>query len=537
MEAATNSFLRAAELALTDEVMLPTICRKLIAAGGADAALHFLSTIGVPGPSVLTVMAMAQSAKGDFGGASLTLGKAADLEPGNAATWRALAVANGRYGNYQAAIAAYKTYMERKLPDAEDYLAYADLLLLAKQEKAAQQALDQAMAAGAEHADTHLLAAKLARLDGDYNATRRHLKQAIAKRPAGGDAWQLLLETEEQKSLPQFAAECVRLAADEKSGTRNRILLSFTAGRAFEKLDLYRKAFEQFSAANNLQKADQASRSLTYDSAETERLATREQAEFDAPFAGASLNDPEQQPIFILGMPRSGTTLVERILGGLEGVHSGGELEALQFIANQYYWDLAKDRVARPRDLTSADWDSLARDYWRRVMREPCRLSDKMPHNYWHIGFICAMFPKAPIVYMRRDPRDICMSIYSRVFADSHLYATGLQSLAHHVTVSMHLMDHWKTLYPKRILEFSYEDLVTDPVRQTKLLARHCGLEWRPGCLEFHKRVEASHTPSEMQVREPLNTKGIASWRRYEDELKPLLDAFEQYGTDVSELR
>jgi tetratricopeptide (TPR) repeat protein len=482
-------------------------------------------------------MAMAQSAKGDFGGASLTLGKAADLEPGNAATWRALAVANGRYGNYQAAIAAYKTYMERKLPDAEDYLAYADLLLLAKQEKAAQQALDQAMAAGAEHADTHLLAAKLARLDGDYNATRRHLKQAIAKRPAGGDAWQLLLETEEQKSLPQFAAECVRLAADEKSGTRNRILLSFTAGRAFEKLDLYRKAFEQFSAANNLQKADQASRSLTYDSAETERLATREQAEFDAPFAGASLNDPEQQPIFILGMPRSGTTLVERILGGLEGVHSGGELEALQFIANQYYWDLAKDRVARPRDLTSADWDSLARDYWRRVMREPCRLSDKMPHNYWHIGFICAMFPKAPIVYMRRDPRDICMSIYSRVFADSHLYATGLQSLAHHVTVSMHLMDHWKTLYPKRILEFSYEDLVTDPVRQTKLLARHCGLVWRPGCLEFHKRVEASHTPSEMQVREPLNTKGIASWRRYEDELKPLLDAFEQYGTDVSELR
>jgi hypothetical protein len=98
-------------------------------------------------------------------------------------------------------------------------------------------------------------------------------------------------------------------------------------------------------------------------------------------------------------------------------------------------------------------------------------------------------------------------------------------------------MDHWKTLYPKRILEFSYEDLVTDPVRQTKLLARHCGLEWRPECLDFHKRVEASHTPSEMQVREPLNTRGIASWRRYEDDLKPLLDAFEQYGTDVSGLR
>jgi len=536
-EDATAGFLRAAELASTDEVMLPTICHKLISAGRADAALHFLAVIRVPGPSVLNVMAMAQSANGDFGGASLTLKKAADLEPGNPATWRALAVANGRYRNYPAAIDAYKTYMGLKTPDAEDFLAYADLLLLARQEKAARQALDQAMAAGADHVDTHLLAAKLSRLNGDYDATRRHLKDAIQRMPASGDAWELLLETEDRESLPQFAAECVRLAADENSGPRNRFLLSFTAGRAFEKLGLFPKAFEQFRSANELQEADQASRGLKYQRTETERLANREQTEFDAPFAGGSLNDPEQQPIFILGMPRSGTTLVERILGGLEAVSGGGELEALQFIASEYYWRLERDRVARPRDLRSADWDNLASDYWRRVMREPCRLSDKMPHNYWHIGFICAMFPKAPIVYMRRDPRDICMSIYSRVFADSHLYATDLKSLAHYVTVSMRLMDHWKSLYPERILEFSYEDLVMDPVPQTKLLARHCGLEWRPECLDFHKRVEASYTPSELQVREPLNTKGIAAWRRYEDELGPLLDAFEQNGTDTSVLR
>ena len=534
-EEATNGFLRAAELALSDEAMLPTICHKLIAAGHADAALQFLSTINSPGPSVLTVMAMAQSANGDFGGASLTLKKATELEPANAATWRALAVANGRYRNYPAAIDAYKTYMERQPPGAEDFLAYADLLLLARHEKEARKALDQAMVAGAKHADTHLLGAKLARLDGDYDATRKHLHEAIARTPANGDAWQLLLETEDQDSLPRFAADCVRLAADEDSGARNRILLSFTAGRAFEKLHLFPKAFEQFRVANDLQIVDQASRGLRYETAETERLAAREKTEFDAPFAGASSSSQELQPIFILGMPRSGTTLVERILGGLDGVLGGGELEALQFIANQYYWDLAKDRVARPRDLKSADWDSLASDYWRRVTRKPCRLSDKMPHNYWHIGFICAMFPDAPIVYMRRDPRDICMSIYSRVFADSHLYATGLQSLAHYVAVSMRLMDYWKTLYPERILEFSYEDLVTDPERQTKVLARHCGLEWRPECLDFHKRVEASYTFSEMQVREPLNTKGIAAWRRYEDELRPLLDAFEQYGTDTSE--
>ena len=536
-EDATNGFLRAAELSVGDETMLPTICHKLITLGAVDAALHFLSTIREPGPSVLTLRAVAQSANGDFGGAALTLQQAADLEPGNVVTWRALAVAHGRYRNYPAAIAAYKTYMLHKPPVAADFLAYADLLLLARQEQEARQALDQAMAGGADQFDTYLLAARLSRLDGDYNAAREHLKQAIVKRPASGDAWQLLLETEDQDSLPQFAAECIRLAADEDSGARNRILLSFTAGRAFEKLHLFPKAFEQFRQANELQIVDQASRGLRYETAETERLAAREKTEFDAPFAGASSSSQELQPIFILGMPRSGTTLVERILGGLDGVLGGGELEALQFIANQYYWDLAKNQVARPRDLKSADWDSLASDYWRRVTRKPCRLSDKMPHNYWHIGFICAMFPKAPIVYMRRDPRDICMSIYSRVFADSHLYATSLQSLAHYVTVSMRLMDHWKTLYPERVLEFSYEDLVMDPVPQTKLLARHCGLDWRPECLDFHKRVEASYTFSEMQVREPLNTKGIAAWRRYEDELGPLLAAFQQNGTAAGGLR
>ena len=536
-EEATNGFLRAAELSVGDEAMLPSICHKLITLGAVDAALHFLSTIREPGPSVLTLRAVAQSANDDFGGAALTLQQAADLEPGNAVTWRALAVAYGRYRNYPAAIAAYKTYMQHKPPVAADFLAYADLLLLARQEQEAKQALNQAMVGGADQFDTYLLAARLSRLDGDYDAAREHLKQAIVKRPASGDAWQLLLETEDQDSLPQFAAECIRLAADENSGARNRILLSFTAGRAFEKLHLFPKAFEQFRAANELQIVDQAGKGLKYDGAETERLAIREQTRFDTLFAGASSSDPQQQPIFILGMPRSGTTLVERILGGLDGVHCGGELEALQFIANQYYWDLEKGRGVRPRDLKRADWDALARDYWRRVMREPCRLSDKMPHNYWHIGFICAMFPKAPVVYMRRDPRDICLSIYSRVFADSHLYATGLQSLAHYVTVSMRLMDYWKSLYPERILEFSYEDLVTEPERQTKVLASHCALEWRPECLDFHKRVEASFTFSEMQVREPLNKKGIGSWRRYESELKPLMDAFEHYGTDASAFR
>lgn len=527
-EEAIEGFLRAAELATADEMMLSTICHKLVDVGRASAALQFLSTISTPGVSALTVRAMAQSANSDFGGAAKSLLHATELDPNNPAVWRDLAGAYGRQRDYGAAIDAYEKYMQRKSPDATDLLAHADLLLLARRPEAAQKVVSRAIESGADLSAAHLLAAKCARLEGDYDNTRTHLLKAIDRRPAFGDAWQILLETETEDSLPRFANTCVRLAADETVHSRDRILLSLTAGRAYEKFAEYPQAFQQFCKGNELQKNDQASRGLHYDVAEIERFVERVKTECNVAFDGASHSDLGKQPIFILGMPRSGTTLVERILGGLDGVVTGGENESLEFVASQYYWNLEHGKVGPPRELGSTEWDRLAGEYWRRLMCSPGRQTDKMPHNFWHVGFICAMFPTAPVLYLRRDARDVCFSIFSRMFSDGHRYATDLQSLAHYYSVSVRIMEHWKALYPNRILELSYEDLVANPEQQTKLLASHCGLEWRPECLQFHERVEASYTFSEMQVREPLNSKGVAAWRRYEDELEPLMDALKQ---------
>lgn len=534
-EEATQGFLRAAELAAADEVMLPMVCNKLIDNGLAGAALQFLSAIPAPGTSALVARASAQSANGDFGGAALTLKRAAELAPDNAAVWRDLATASGRHRDYAAAIEAYETYMRLRTPDATDLLAHADLLLLARRADAAHEAVNKAMTAGADLSAAHLLAAKCARLAGDYEVARKQLLKAIEKRPAFGDAWEFLLETEAAESLPEFAAECVRLAAIDTVPARDRIQLSLTAGRAFEKLAEYSQAFQQFRTGNELQKSDQARRGQRYKTTETENFAAHVKSEFDVTFDGATPSEPAEQPIFILGMPRTGTTLLERILGGLQGVLSGGENESLGFIANQYYWDLERGKVAPPRELAASDWDSLAGEYWRRAMCSPCRLTDKMPHNYWHVGFICAMFPAAPVIYMRRNPRDVCLSIYSRMFPDAHSYATDLESLAHYLSVSVQLMEHWKRLYPSRVLQVSYEDLVARPEDQTKAIAEHCGLEWNSACLNFHERVEASHTFSEMQVREPLHTRGIDAWRRYEEQLEPLFAALARCGLTPDE--
>lgn len=527
---ATKGFLRAAELFAGDAGMLPTICQKLIDIGRADAALHYLAKVRTESVDILGVTARAQSARGDFGGAAMTLQRATKVEPENAAIWRELAIANGRRRDFVAAVDAYQTYMELKSPDANDQLAYADLLFMARRTDEVRETVEKAIAGGANYSAGHLLAAKAARLDGDYVLSRKHLNEAIEKRPAFGDAWQLLLETETEESLPQFASECSRLAADSGASTRDRIILSLTAGRAFEKFGQYPRAFELFRDGEELQKADQASRGLVYDAAAIEQFSRRVQSECDVPFVGAPKKSAEDEPIFILGMPRSGTTVLERILGGLDGVVTGGESESLEFIASQYYWDLERGRAKPPRDLAATEWSALATEYWRRSLSAPCRLTDKMPHNFWHVGFICAIFPSAPVIYLRRDPRDVCLSIYSRMFSDGHLYATDLNSLAHFISISVQLMDHWKKLYPDRILEVQYEELVANPEQQTQAIAAHCGLEWRAGCLDFHERVEPSFTFSEMQVREPLNAKGVGAWRRYEDGLRPLLDALQQYG-------
>ena len=144
------------------------------------------------------------------------------------------------------------------------------------------------------------------------------------------------------------------------------------------------------------------------------------------------------------------------------------------------------------------------------------------------LGFIRSMFPAAPIIYMRRDPRDVCLSIYTRMFADGHRYACDLEWLAHYYSMSVRLLEHWKTVSGDRILEVIYEDLVADPTEQTRNIAAFCELQWDPACLEFHKQDTASFTFSELQVREPINTKSTGAWRNYESQLAPLLAALKK---------
>ena len=381
----------------------------------------------------------------------------------------------------------------------------------------------------------YFIEARCARLAGDDDTMLEALQQAIDIRPGYGDAWQYLLEVTEQEKLLSLATDCEGLAGDAATATTDRAKLAYVSGQAYERLGEYENAAAQFQLANQRQRESAEQQGKAYDPESGERYLAWAESEFDGQGTAAPDTPVDTQPIFIVGMPRSGTTLVERILGELDGVTTGGESEALELVTSRYYRAAANGQWPRIADLQPSHWDELAAEYWRTQLTAQGRVTDKMPTNFRHVGMICRMFSNAPVIYMRRDPRDVAWSIYSRYFAPGHRYATDLENIAHYYSLSSRLMEHFRVLHPNRILEVRYEDLADSPEELTQELAGFCGLDWRPECLAFHERAHASYTFSELQVREPLNKKGIGRWRNHAVALAPFVDACVAHGVELQD--
>ncbi len=499
----------------------------------AAALLHQVVKAAPGVPEYLFNYACVQKQLGhDFAALDL-FEKAAQYEPGSRTIWLAYAQALSKVRNYPAALRAQRRALGLGAGSAADFLSYADLLFMAKRPDEASNAIEMAQQLGTEDPRAFYIAARCARFSGDHETERRLLQSAIERHASYGDAWQLLLDSTSDAELPGLTERCEQLAHDESTSGRDSIVLLYAAGRARERLGDYGLAFEQFVQANSQQFADARARGKAYDKLRNERFVAQMREQFDGQGACATQTHVANQPVFIVGMPRSGTTLVESIVGGLDGVTAGGESEALEFVATRYYNALGLGQAKPARKLLAQDWDELADGYWRLQTAKKCRLTDKMPTNFRHVGLICRMFPDASIIYVRRDPRDVALSIYTRRFADGHAYATDLDSLAHYYWLSQQLMSHWQRIHPDRIIDIEYEQLIAEPETQTRSIAEFCGLEWRPECLEFHQRREASYTFSELQVREPLNAKGIGRWRNYSEALVPFIDACVAQGAQL----
>ena len=301
--------------------------------------------------------------------------------------------------------------------------------------------------------------------------------------------------------------------------------IEFAIAAGFEKEGETQKSFEYYKVANA---NEQSKRFPDYSLKRTldhhERL-TSFFVRFEKDFLTPSDEQEEfPRPIFILGMPRSGTSLTEQLLGSHSEIHPAGELQFLlslcKFGMNEFH--------GREPQQNKAYWDWV-RDTYLQSLKRLCRgkrfVVDKMPHNYELVGFISRLFPNAVIIHSRRNPIDNCLSIYKANFVGYHPYAQDLGTLGGYYSQYQKLMSWWEERSSVEIFDSSYESLVLDTRAHVESVLTHCGLEWEDEISEFHNADRIVRTASNDQVRQPIYQSSVANWKKYHAHLPPLLDS------------
>jgi tetratricopeptide (TPR) repeat protein len=288
------------------------------------------------------------------------------------------------------------------------------------------------------------------------------------------------------------------------------IELHFALGKAYDDLKRYEAAFSRWRRGNALRR-----RKVPYDEAAVADFFREMRETFTAERLGGAKGDPSSLPVFVVGMPRSGTSLVEQILASHPDIHGAGELLALPELVDGATLDDAATIGARYVETVSA----LAPDAKRIV--------DKLPANFRLIGWIKMALPNARIIHVRRDPRDTCFSCYSKLFLNGLNYTYDLGELGRYHRLYESLMAHWRATVPD-MLEVQYEALVGDFEAEAQRIVAYCSVGWDARCLRFHETERAVRTLSQRQVRAPLFSSGIGRWKPYEPWLGPLFEALGQ---------
>jgi len=322
------------------------------------------------------------------------------------------------------------------------------------------------------------------------------------------------------------ALELIQMSADAPStDSAQTQTLFYTAGAVLDRLERYEEAFEYYQRANeSVQAPMMRNRIPLYDY--LINFFTREKlAELPRAQTGSD------RPIFILGMPRSGTSLTEQILSSHPDVYGAGELHNLVKISA----DIGKtsttdsvDYISRLKDISAEELTVYANRYLGEIgeLNDTSRfVTDKMPHNFELIGLIMLLFPQARIIHCRRNPLDNGLSIYFQSFIWSHDYATSLDAIGKHYGEYDRIMRHWESVIDMPILTIQYEDMIADQQGMSRRLLEFCDLEWDDAVMKFHESERNVATASYDQVRQPMYQSSRARWKNYAGHLKPLKDA------------
>lgn len=343
-----------------------------------------------------------------------------------------------------------------------------------------------------------------------------------------------LQKAEDRQHIEQMK-EIIRVNNDPPA---RAIPLNFAIAKELEDLEQWEESFEHYKMAG-----DAITSVANHDVNSDVRLIDTIIETCDARWleAGSHESNPEtgsKTPIFVVGLPRTGTTLTERIISSHSQVRSLGETMFLQMILRQESGVHSVERMTPEmiRAVAGKDISSIARGYLDsvdyRLGDEPFFI-DKLPFNFQYVGFIAKAWPDAKIVHLVRNPMDSCFSMYKQMFTWAYQFSYSLDGLAQYYVAHDRLRKHWQSLLGDRLIEVEYEALVSDQENQTRNLLDRLGLEFEPACLDFDKNTAPSTTASSVQVRSGIHTASVQRWRRFENQLLPLKEHLESAGIEV----
>jgi tetratricopeptide (TPR) repeat protein len=465
------------------------------------------------------------------------------------------------------ALASYDRALAARPDDADALNNRGNTLHELKRFDEALASYDRALALQPDHAEALYNRGDALHERGDLHAALAHYRRALSFKPELADVYNnvgnVLKELGQLQEAQSAYREALRLdpnstaayvnladgntfkpgdahlaamealaAKTEGLSTTDRMRLDFALGKAYADLSDHSRSFQHLRAGNAAKRA-----SISYDETAALGLFDRIAAVFTPQLIAAKSGggDPSALPIFVLGMPRSGTTLVEQIIASHPAAYGAGELQLFSDVVRSvsgpdgkslFYPEFAAALDAGALHQIGARYAAMLRERAAKHGRPDAeRITDKTPSNYYCAGLIHLALPNAKIIHTIRDPLDTCMSCFSKLFTAEQNHSYDLGELGRYYRRYERLMAHWRRVLPVgRILDVRYEDVVADLEQQARRIIAYCGLPWDDRCLSFHETDRPVRTASSIQVRQPIYTSAIGRWRAYAQHIEPLLN-------------
>jgi len=369
---------------------------------------------------------------------------------------------------------------------------------------------------------------------GDLQEAEQAFDKAVELNPDEAEPWLHRSRLRKQTPASNHVAELKRvLARQVGKHWRQEMNLRYALAKELEDLGDYAPSFDQLQAGSSLRR-----RHMDHDPAADLAAMELIRKTYDAAYISAAGGSDSSEPIFVVGLPRTGTTLVERILGSHSAVYAAGELNNFaECLTAQVAPKRPKDRSDYIRCAAEVDSAALGRQYIHSTRPQTGRTErfvDKLPLNFLYCGLIKRALPNARIIHLQRDPMDACYAIYKTLFKQAYPFSYDLRELGEYYLAYRELMDHWQSLMPDSILQLEYEKLVANQESESRRLLDFCQLPWEDGCLEFYRNKAPSMTASLAQVRQPVYTSSIGMWRNYARQLAPLQTVLSRGGLEIS---